>query len=380
VGAYFNDGNGSSSGHVRIFEWDGSTWSQLGSDIDGEASGDRCGTSVSLSSEGALLATGGYYNDGNGTNSGHVRIFEWDGSTWSQLGSDIDVEAAGDQFGFSVSLSGNGSCLAIGAPFNDGNGTDSGHVRVFGTLELPDPLAPVLDIESFYESLAGQSVTVDATPTEGYPASFSYQWYLNDISISSGFGGTSSNYIIAGDISNEGNWKIEVTNAAGTASANFEYRIFTDTDSDGLSDYREINVSLTDPNDNDTDDDGLLDGSELNSHNTSPTKPDSDGDTILDGVEVRHATFGFDPLVDSSSLLEAFQQSAVKMPGVLTDSQLVTLKDGGASLTTSEDDGFTVNLVIEDSEDLVDWTEMDRVEHSLNASGTKKFIRIRVPE
>ena len=33
--------------------------------------------------------------------------------------------------GFSVSLSDNGSVVAIGAIGNDGNGTDSGHVRIY---------------------------------------------------------------------------------------------------------------------------------------------------------------------------------------------------------------------------------------------------------
>ena len=39
--------NGTDSGHVRLYEWDGSSWNQLGSDIDGEAQYDRSGSSVS---------------------------------------------------------------------------------------------------------------------------------------------------------------------------------------------------------------------------------------------------------------------------------------------------------------------------------------------
>jgi hypothetical protein len=135
IGAYSNDGNGSDSGHVRIYEWSDSAWVQKGSDIDGEAAGDRSGgQSVSLSSDGSVVAIGAPFNDGNGDSSGHVRIYEWSGSAWVQMGLDIDGEAAGDQFGHSVSLSSDGSVVAIGAPFNDGNGGDSGHVRIY---ELP---------------------------------------------------------------------------------------------------------------------------------------------------------------------------------------------------------------------------------------------------
>ena len=53
---------------------------------------------------------------------------------WVQVGDDIDGESAGDEFGRSLSLSRNGKVLASGAHFNDGNGSDSGHVRVFQAL------------------------------------------------------------------------------------------------------------------------------------------------------------------------------------------------------------------------------------------------------
>jgi hypothetical protein len=133
VGGYQNDGTGSNAGHVRVFNWSGSAWIQLGGDIDGEAAGDAFGNSVALSSDGTRLAVGGYINDGTGTDAGHARVFEYHqgSSTWIQLGGDIDGEAAGDLFGTSVALSSDGTRLASGAPYNDGTGTDAGHVRVF---------------------------------------------------------------------------------------------------------------------------------------------------------------------------------------------------------------------------------------------------------
>ncbi|QNI56739.1 putative cadherin domain-containing protein [Synechococcus sp. BIOS-E4-1] len=131
IGAYNNDGNGSSSGHTRIYKWDGSSWNQRGSDIDGEATSDLSGLGVSLSSDGSTVAIGAYGNDGNGSNSGHTRIYKWDGSSWHQRGSDIDGEATSDYSGFSVSLSSDGSIVAIGAYRNDGNGSNSGHTRIY---------------------------------------------------------------------------------------------------------------------------------------------------------------------------------------------------------------------------------------------------------
>ena len=138
VGANTNDNeNGQNSGHVRIFRLndDGSSWKQIGQDIDGEAAGDNSGKSVSLSSNGRTVAIGAPWNDGSGEDSGHVRVYQMDEATssWQQLGQDIDGEAAGDESGDSkqVSLSANGNIVAIGAFYNNGNGNEAGHVRVY---------------------------------------------------------------------------------------------------------------------------------------------------------------------------------------------------------------------------------------------------------
>jgi hypothetical protein len=134
VGACYNCGNGNDSGHVRVYSWDGTTYLQCGSDIDGEAAWDYSGWSVSLSNDGSVLAIGGI--DETAYYSGHVRVYSWDGTTYLRRGSDIDGKADCDVTGFSVSLSNDGSVLAIGAYVNDGNGYDSGHVCVYN-LYLP---------------------------------------------------------------------------------------------------------------------------------------------------------------------------------------------------------------------------------------------------
>ena len=69
---------------------------QLGADIDGEAAADQSGWSVSMSSNGSRLAIGANNNAGNGSASGHVRVYEYANSAWTQLGADIDGEAVGD--------------------------------------------------------------------------------------------------------------------------------------------------------------------------------------------------------------------------------------------------------------------------------------------
>ncbi len=131
VGAFTNYGNGNYSGHVRIFQNNAGTWTQIGEDIDGEETGDMSGESVSLSSDGSIVAVGAYWNGGNGYSSGHVRIYQNNAGTWTQIGEDIDGEAEGDRSGCSVDLNSDGSVVAVGAYGNDGNGTYSGHVRIY---------------------------------------------------------------------------------------------------------------------------------------------------------------------------------------------------------------------------------------------------------
>ena len=146
IGAPQNDGNGTNSGHVHVYKWDQTLngnlggWALRGTDIDGEAGGDKSGWSVSLSADGSVVAIGGPYNNGySGPDSalGHVRVYKWDQTlngnlgNWALRGTDIDGELGRDGSGRSVSLSADGSVVAIGAPYNNGRGTDSGHVRVY---------------------------------------------------------------------------------------------------------------------------------------------------------------------------------------------------------------------------------------------------------
>jgi hypothetical protein len=86
---------------------------QVGGDIDGEGAHDLSGGVLSLSSDGKIVAIGAWFNDGNGQDAGHVRVYKNVSNTWTQIGSDIDGEAEGDLSGRSISLSNDGSTLAI---------------------------------------------------------------------------------------------------------------------------------------------------------------------------------------------------------------------------------------------------------------------------
>ena len=135
IGADRNNGNGSLAGHVRVYENASGTWTQIGTDIVGEASGDGCGESVALSADGTIVAIGAPANDDGGADSGHVRVFENISGTWTQIGDAIEGDAQFDYFGLSVALSADGRIVAIGSREHNGNGPDSGQVKVFENVQ-----------------------------------------------------------------------------------------------------------------------------------------------------------------------------------------------------------------------------------------------------
>ena len=116
--------------------------------------GDAFGYSVSLSGDGNTLAVGAFYEDSsstgvnevqnnNSTRTGAVYLFRRIGGAWSQQ-AHIKASNTGeyDNFGNSVSLSGDGNTLAVGAWAEGGsstgvngmqnnNSTDTGAVYVF---------------------------------------------------------------------------------------------------------------------------------------------------------------------------------------------------------------------------------------------------------
>ncbi len=131
IGAPRNADNGPSSGQVRIYRYANGDWKQLGADINGETSSEGFGWPVSLSSDGNTVAAGARLNSSSAYLAGQVRIYSYNGGAWTKVGASISGEANGDWFGWSLSLNDNGNIVAIGAPQNKGNGTASGHVRIY---------------------------------------------------------------------------------------------------------------------------------------------------------------------------------------------------------------------------------------------------------
>ena len=170
IGAPGHEGSaGESSGHVRVYLYEEFKWVQKGSDIDGEAAWDWSGGSVSLSDDGSVIAIGA---ENSHDASGHVRVFHFVNDEWYQLGSDIIGEAEEEgEFGSLTSLSSDGKTVAAGA---------WAYVRIFSFNEsIRDWVQLGKDIEGKIGALSlttsGRRIAVSApTALTGYVLVYDY--------------------------------------------------------------------------------------------------------------------------------------------------------------------------------------------------------------
>lgn len=92
------------------------SWSQVGSIINGDGAYSYIAQSVSLSADGSTLAIGIPKSNAYGSDSGCVCIYHWTTSAWVQQGEAINGTAVYEGFGSLVSLSADSATVAIGTP------------------------------------------------------------------------------------------------------------------------------------------------------------------------------------------------------------------------------------------------------------------------
>lgn len=105
-------GSDSFTGHVEIYKNEGGTWVQIGQDIKGLYGYGFFGLGSSLSADGSIVTISG----SNGDNDRAVAyVYENQGGTWVQISQEIEGSLASEYENFSLSLSSDGKTLAIGA-------------------------------------------------------------------------------------------------------------------------------------------------------------------------------------------------------------------------------------------------------------------------
>ncbi|NLF68877.1 MAG: hypothetical protein GX575_07460, partial [Candidatus Anammoximicrobium sp.] len=129
IGAPGDDEGASDAGAAYVFVFDGGTWTQQAKLIaSGAEAGAALGSSVDIS--GDTIVVGAPGEDASGADSGAAYVFVRDAGAWTQQTSLVAADAeAGDAFGTSVAIS--PDQVVVGAPLEDGAGTDRGAMYRF---------------------------------------------------------------------------------------------------------------------------------------------------------------------------------------------------------------------------------------------------------
>jgi len=158
-------------GHARVYKWDGQSWTQMGQDIDGTVGLEEFGGRLDISADGSMLVVGSrsFRTINNNNYIGSVQTFTWDGTQWIEFGERITGLASADQFGSSVSLSNDGSTLAIGN--KETNGEESA-VIVFAK-ESSSWVLKGLPILGIFDDLGGGMCSLNS---DGSILGVGFQW------------------------------------------------------------------------------------------------------------------------------------------------------------------------------------------------------------
>ncbi|UUV20596.1 T9SS type A sorting domain-containing protein [Paenimyroides aestuarii] len=121
VSAPGNDNNGTDTGHIRVYSKASGTWTQIGQDIEGAIADDQIGYKIALSDDGSTVAFSAFSakrTTNNISHRGYVSVYKNVNSIWTKVGQDIVDTTADLLFGLAISLSSDGSTVAIGSPTN----------------------------------------------------------------------------------------------------------------------------------------------------------------------------------------------------------------------------------------------------------------------
>ena len=136
VGGYLDDvGANVDQGSAKVFVRSGDTWVQQQQLFaTGGTAGDRFGYSVALSGDGNTAIVGAYFDTvAANAEQGSVLIFERSGNVWTQQQQlTAPAGATGDRFGYSVALSHDGNTAIAGAYTDDvGSNSNQGSAYIF---------------------------------------------------------------------------------------------------------------------------------------------------------------------------------------------------------------------------------------------------------
>ena len=150
VGSHLDDDNGVDSGSAYVYRWNGTGYDEYKLTASDGVTLDNYGASVAIDGDYVLVGANGV--DGNGSDSGRVYLYKWNGADYVEEMQFNAPDAAADDNMGAVGISGNS--IVVGSIFDDDNGTDSGSAYVFsiGAPAIPTGLT---------DSIAGVDASLD---------------------------------------------------------------------------------------------------------------------------------------------------------------------------------------------------------------------------
>lgn len=132
VGSPSDNFHGWAAGSVTVYRKQDGVWKPLSVLHTADPNTlDFFGISVALSADGSTVAAGAYLDDEKCEDCGAAYVFRYNGSNWTQKKIKPSAADLKQGFGISVSLSGDGSILAVGARTANAQYTDAGAVYVY---------------------------------------------------------------------------------------------------------------------------------------------------------------------------------------------------------------------------------------------------------
>ncbi len=134
---------------------------------DDNAAGDNFGWDVSLYNGRAVVGARG--DDDGGSSSGSAYVYDYFAGYWCMTHKiNANDAAASDQFGFSVANTNN--YIAVGAPYNDDGGSSSGSVYIFGCVSNTLPPYEEYEQEEYeHIPLTGENEPVNELSVDLFP-------------------------------------------------------------------------------------------------------------------------------------------------------------------------------------------------------------------
>lgn len=252
VGANGNDTGGSSAGAAYIYYGGASMDSTADVTLTGQAAGDNFGYGLNMAGDingdgYDDVIVGAYGNDVGGSNAGRAYLFYGGASMDTTPDATFTGEAAGDQFGVSVSPGGklNNDAypdLVIGSNGNDRGGNGAGAAFIFfGNGDSIDTTADVvLTGEAAGDGFAGNAVATGDVNNDGY----------SDVVVGStgnDSGGSTSGeaYVYYGGASMDATADVTFTGVAANDGLGSRNAVIDDINGDG---YREVMVAANQTN------------------------------------------------------------------------------------------------------------------------------------